>query len=111
MPRKYSGQLTILNGPQENQIIPLFLDTLTIGRDVRHANWEISLRDLSVSRPHARMELVDGGWLLCDLNSANGTFINGERIDRQGRSLEDGDIITIGTIDLLYHTRSIFDSD
>lgn len=111
MSRKYNGQFTILNGIQENQIIPLFLETVTIGRYTRHTTWEVCLRDLSVSRPHAQMQRVDGCWLLHDLHSASGTFVNGTRIDTKGHVLEDGDIVTLGTIELLYHARSIFEMD
>jgi len=44
-----------------------------IGRD---ATCDIALDDANVSRQHARLERVDGGYLLYDLQSTNGTFVN-----------------------------------
>jgi hypothetical protein len=47
-----------------------------------------------VSRRHARIVLTDGAYVLKDLGSPNGTFVNGERITEQ--RLQEGDKVTMG---------------
>jgi serine/threonine protein kinase len=58
----------------------------------RHA--ETRLEDLSVSRVHCEVELEDGQVVVTDLDSAGGTFINGQRITEQ--VLRPGDVLQIG---------------
>jgi hypothetical protein len=53
------------------------LAPLEIGRD---AEASLVLSDPEVSRRHARLEPVDGIIFLCDLESSNGTFLNGSRV-------------------------------
>jgi type II secretory pathway predicted ATPase ExeA len=70
---------------------PLGLCKVLIGR---HAHNEIRLRDGSVSRHHA-MILPDGDrWVVVDLNSTNGTVLNGEPV--QQARLSDGDRLGVG---------------
>ena len=98
-----SGQLIITTGSQEGQIIPLLLNTVTVGRAITNATWEIGLQDPSVSRPHARMERQDGKWVLIDLGSANGTRVNTEKLpEGEQRILKDGDIIAFGATMVLF---------
>lgn len=96
------GKLIITSGQQEGQVIPLLIDEIVIGRATSNATWEISLRDASVSRPHARLQRTEDAWLLFDLGSSNGTRINNTPVTEQGRVLRDGDIISIGTTLILY---------
>ena len=64
-----------------------------IGRDPVHC--QIVVDNGVVGRRHASIELTDdGGALLVDLSSTNGTFVAGERIDR--RVLRPGDVIALG---------------
>lgn len=70
----------------------------TIGR---HPGNDISLLLDSVSRHHARIDHHGGAWTLHDLNSSNGTFLNGERIGSP-RSLVEGDVVTFGRADFLF---------
>jgi len=90
------GKIIITTGPQEGNTIPLLLNELTVGRATSKANWEIALQDPSVSRPHARLELNGGNWIIRDLKSANGTMVNGKAVDEEGVALSDGDIIAFG---------------
>jgi PAS domain S-box-containing protein len=62
-----------------------------IGRDRIN---EIVLRSRRVSRKHALIMPENGNWLLKDLNSKNGTFVNGRKIDTF--QLSDGDVIHLG---------------
>ncbi len=65
---------------------------LTLGRSM---SADIQLDDLTVSREHARVTKTEtGDFVLEDLQSGNGTFVNGERI--HSHNLDDGDVVTIG---------------
>ncbi len=68
----------------------------------------IFLNEASVSRDHARFYLSETSVEVADMGSANGTYINDERI--QGRvSLKDGDIIRLGTILLKFFDNNNLD--
>ena len=55
----------------------------------------------ALSRRHARIDLLpDGGYLLADLGSENGTLVNGERVGEQ--RLADGDQVQLGTLRFLF---------
>ena len=95
-------KLIISSGPQEGQTIPLLLEEIRIGRATTNADWEISIQDPSVSRPHARMEHRDNVWVLFDLGSSNGTLVNDAPINEKGRPLRDGDIIKFGKTVVLF---------
>lgn len=64
----------------------------------------IVLSDGKVSRTHARLDPVRSTYILTDLGSANGTFVNGVRITQPVR-LRDGDSLQVGDIQLVFHTR------
>ena len=67
-------------------------DRFTIGRD---ADNDIVLSgDMRASRRHAELQNRSGGWLLRDLHSRNGTFLNGERVSKG--PLRGGDRIKVG---------------
>ena len=68
---------------------------MTIGKAPDNA---VSLRDARVSRHHCRISWTDRGWLLEDLKSTNGTFVNGQKTDKQ--VLSGGDHIEIGSFEL-----------
>jgi DNA-binding NtrC family response regulator len=76
-------------------------EALVIGRDP-DSNPSLQLHQTRVSRRHAQVELGEDGrsWRLLDLQSRNGTFVNGERIE--GALLRDGDVIRIGSSLLLF---------
>jgi pSer/pThr/pTyr-binding forkhead associated (FHA) protein len=60
----------------------------------------VSLRDSEVSRRHARLESRDGIAFVVDLDSRNGTFLNGRRID-EPIEIRAGDSIDVGTTRLV----------
>jgi pSer/pThr/pTyr-binding forkhead associated (FHA) protein len=70
---------------------PLLLERTSIGRSRDN---KIYLADKRASRHHARIDLQQGTFVLIDLDSANGTFVNGQRVQRQ--ALRSGDEIRIG---------------
>src|SRR5262249_35711970 len=58
-------------------------------------------KDELCSREHAEVYHADGRWRLCDLNSLNGTHVNGERLDGEWE-LSPGDEVHLGRTHLLY---------
>lgn len=60
----------------------------------RHPNCDVILHGLSVSRWHARLTFRDGGWILQDLDSTNGTRVNGLFVGRC--RLRPGDQLVLG---------------
>jgi len=68
----------------------------------RHPNNSIQLLDKIVSKEHCIVELRDGHFVLRDLGSLNGTYVNGERVRGETR-LKHGDEIALGS------TRACFD--
>jgi adenylate cyclase len=91
-------RLTII-GPEGRQEVDLLAHN-TLGR---HPNNTVQVLDRIVSKEHCHIDLVEGRWLLRDLGSLNGSFVNGERIGE--RVLLPGDEIMLGS------TRLIFDAD
>ncbi|MBN1316787.1 MAG: FHA domain-containing protein, partial [Anaerolineales bacterium] len=76
----------------------LGLEQVQIGRD---ASCGLRLDSPIVSRKHARLIHTPQGHILTDLNSVNGTFINGERLVRP-LLLHEGDLVQIGPFSLIY---------
>jgi hypothetical protein len=92
------GRLVALEegtGAMEFRVQPL----TTIGRT---RNNDIQVDAPSVSRKHAQIALTDAGYVVRDLGSENGTFVNGERIAEQ--PLTDGDLLHFGGIGFSFHT-------
>ncbi len=81
--------LATAEGPQAIDLRP----TNSLGR---HPNNSIQLLDKIVSKEHCIVELRDGQFLLRDLGSLNGTYINGERV-RGEQFLRHGDEIALGS--------------
>jgi FHA domain-containing protein/zinc ribbon protein len=74
-------------------------ERITVGRS---PDCDIFLDDVTVSRRHALVKQADGGFLIEDQGSLNGTFLNRRRIE--SASLEDGDEVQIGKYKLTYLT-------
>jgi pSer/pThr/pTyr-binding forkhead associated (FHA) protein len=84
-------------GPSGRVIHELVGNRQTIGRK---AGNDLALEwDGAVSRHHAELELVAGSWFVTDLDSANGTWVNGKRIDAK-KALHVGDELRIGDTSL-----------
>lgn len=88
----FAFSLTVESGPAMGQQMPVGADGLTVGRQAGNS---LVLDDEQVSRQHARFDLRDGGLLVTDLGSANGTTVNGARIVG-ARPLRPGDLVLIG---------------
>jgi Mg-chelatase subunit ChlD len=92
--------LTITRGPGVGQVFELGNQAaMSIGR--AKAN-EVVVNDVSVSSEHCRIRPEDGQFVLHDLKSTNGTFVNERRVTRH--VLAEGDVVKIGETSLLFKT-------
>src|SRR5690242_21354060 len=85
-------QFVMRSGPTPGVTFPLEGDQLTIGRD---ANNGVAINDAEVSRRHARLTFQGGKYVLEDLGSTNGTFVNGQRLAGP-RVLKSGEVVSFG---------------
>jgi pSer/pThr/pTyr-binding forkhead associated (FHA) protein len=85
-------QFVMRSGPTVGKIFPLDAPEISIGRDAVNT---IAINDSEVSRRHARMELRGSAYVIQDLGSTNGTFINGTRISGM-QVLNQGDTVSFG---------------
>ena len=74
--------------------------TISIGRA---SDCSIPIKDRYLSRRHAEIISSDGHWILKDLGSANGTYLNGSRVERELR-LHAGDRIRLGDTEIVFET-------
>ncbi|MBI2913018.1 MAG: FHA domain-containing protein [Chloroflexi bacterium] len=78
---------------------------ITIGRS---AGNDVTLDYPAVSRNHARIFRADGGYVVEDVGSSNGTFLNGERVlPREPRPLRPGDTIRVGPIKFVFAPEAL----
>jgi len=91
-----SSRLVLVTGEGETSF-PLTRDAYTIGR---HRNNDIVISDPKVSSFHARIDRSPEGYVIVDLKSRNGSYINGKRIETG--LLKTGDEVRMGTARLAY---------
>lgn len=94
--------LEIVRGNEQGKTIRLKLTT-RIGRERDN---DVVLTDPRVSRYHTLIELVEGRWAIKDLESANGTFVNGEPIS-DVYLLEPDDRIVVGDTELAFQPSRV----
>lgn len=86
-----------ITGRQGKKDIQFLLENLPVTVGKLEGKAQIVLQESSVSRVHARFVEKDGRIALMDMNSTNGTFLNGIRLEQgETLSLEDGDEIRFG---------------
>jgi hypothetical protein len=88
--------LVITKGPGSGKKLPLMPMTMTLGRE--HDN-NIELKDEDVARYHARIAFEDGRYVLEDLASTSGTFVNDEKVLQA--TLRHGDKLRVGTTEMI----------
>ena len=93
-------RLAAISGRLKGAIFTIDQDALIIGRETA-AN--VCLADASVSRRHSKIEKKDDGFVITDLESLNGTFINDVPV--RSRQLEHGDRVRIGDSQFLFLTQ------
>ena len=87
-----SFKLVVRTGPTPGMVFELTKEVTLVGRDVTN---DIPLGDPEVSRQHARLTSTPGGYVVEDLGSTNGSFVNGERLVAP-RVLSHGDMLGFG---------------
>lgn len=88
-------------GDGEGDWFSLRTQVTTIGR---HPESDIVLDDITVSRRHSEVRLVDGRYVVSDVGSLNGTYVNQERVD--SRVLAQGDELQVGKFHLVFLQRA-----
>lgn len=86
--------------PEGGAPFPIADDETTIGRDASNG---ISIPDGSISTRHARVLRRAGMFVIEDLQSRNGTFVNGERVSGDAKVLADGDLIRLGKVIMTFN--------
>ena len=97
-----SAMLLVQRGPDAGARFLLDTDLVTVGR---HPDSDIFLDDISVSRRHATFARADTGYVVSDLGSLNGSYVNRDRIDSDV-TLTGGDEVQIGKYRLIYFAGS-----
>ncbi|HST89304.1 MAG TPA: FHA domain-containing protein, partial [Ktedonobacterales bacterium] len=92
-------RIVLRNGPLAGQAFLLHQDVTTLGRG---AGNDVMIPDGTISRAHARLFFAKRQWLIEDLGSSNGTFVNGQRVAGRPVPLKHGDELRLGDDFLLF---------
>src|ERR1044071_5291644 len=93
-----SAMLLVQRGPDAGARFLLDTEVVTVGR---HPDSDIFLDDISVSRRHATFTRTANGYVISDLGSLNGSYVNRDRIDTDV-ILSGGDEVQIGKYRLIF---------
>jgi pSer/pThr/pTyr-binding forkhead associated (FHA) protein len=99
-------QFVMRSGPDVGKVYLLRSQEITIGRD---SNNTITINDAEVSRKHASMELRGTAYVIQDLGSTNGTFVNGQRLSGV-QVLNAGDAVSFGEGIMLVY-EAVYDAN
>jgi phosphoserine phosphatase RsbU/P len=94
------AQVTVYTQAQSPARHHLKGSVVSIGRA---SDCAIPIKDRYLSRRHAEIVSFNGGWMLKDLGSANGTYLNGSRVERD-EILRPGDRIRLGDTEIVFDT-------
>lgn len=81
------------SGPEKSQVIPV-MERLEIGRAL---DCDISILEPSLSRKHAEIHLIGDDFVVRDLGSVSGTWVNAEKVEEEAK-LKDGDVLQFDKI-------------
>ncbi|MQA01299.1 MAG: FHA domain-containing protein [Streptosporangiales bacterium] len=95
--RPGTAMLVVRRGPNAGSRFLLDRDVTTVGR---HAESDIFLDDITVSRRHAEFRRTGTDFSVADVGSLNGTYVNKDRIDTA--SLTGGDEVMIGKFRMVF---------
>jgi two-component system, NtrC family, response regulator HydG len=90
-------RVVVVAGPAKGTLVRLMAEQLSVGRDQSNS---LCLRDPAVSRRHFAISATDSAFQLIDLESHNGTFVNGIPVRR--KLLTHGDNIRVGRCELVF---------
>jgi DNA-binding CsgD family transcriptional regulator len=85
--------------------VPVDAERVTLGRSSTN---DVFVDHPTVSRMHAVIDKLGGGWSVRDLSSTNGTFVNGERVWTE-RPLREGDELRLGDVRVAFRTAHTVD--
>jgi pSer/pThr/pTyr-binding forkhead associated (FHA) protein len=88
--RQLLGWLVPIDGPQRGELYTLAPQSVIGTEPTCH----VVLSDQYMSTKHAEIKAENGLWVLCDLGSTNGTYVNDQRVSQ--RELVDNDFIRFG---------------
>ena len=89
--------LVVRGGDDEGDHYAIKSQVTTLGR---HPESDIVLDDITVSRRHSEVRLVDGRYVVSDVGSLNGTYVNQQRVD--SAVLAQGDEVQVGKFRLVF---------
>ena len=99
-------QFVMRSGPNSGKIYPLEAPEILIGRDASNG---VAINDAEVSRKHAKLSLQGSAYVIQDLGSTNGSFVNGHRLTGP-QVLNPSDTVSFGeNIVMIY--EATFDSN
>jgi pSer/pThr/pTyr-binding forkhead associated (FHA) protein len=97
-----AATLVVTRGPGSGSRFLLDADVVQVGR---HPDSDIFLDDVTVSRRHAELARVSAEWIVRDVGSLNGTYVNRQRIE-DAATLANGDEVQIGRFKLVFLTQA-----
>jgi len=92
-----AGLLIVTRGPNAGSRLALTKPVTTIGR---HPDSDVFLDDITVSRRHAELQRVPSGFVVRDVGSLNGTYLNRERVEE--KPVGNGDELQVGKFKLAF---------
>lgn len=98
-----SNAFLIVDG---TQVFPLEENLVKIGR---RGDNHLVIDDPRISRRHAQLRTIDGRYVIFDLESTGGTWVNGQRIQKS--ALQPGDVISLSGLPLVYGQDSLEPGD
>jgi len=95
-------QLTDENNKKRRILLPITVSPFVVGRDESDYN----LPSPEISRHHVQLTYIESSWHIEDLDSTNGSYLNGNPLNTELQELHHGDVITLArAIDIEYHSR------
>jgi len=91
------GLLVMRSGERSGERFNITQDRIEIGRN---PECSVCLDDVTVSRRHAELRCTDGGVVVTDMGSLNGTYVNQERVDES--ILQNGDELQVGKYRMVF---------
>jgi len=96
----------VRSGALKGQRVPIRTPIVNIGRADYN---DVHLPEESVSTSHAKLQRREGIWVLVDLDSTNGTFVDGERVQGEA-ALAPGALVRFGDVQVLFEPTSADDA-
>ncbi len=96
---KLVAELRVLRKDGPEDVVEIYHVPFVLGRN----ETDLDLNDHAISRKHCEVVHVGGKWIIRDLQSSNGTYVNGEKIMEQ--ALQDGDRLRLGQTEIRFTLR------